>query len=92
MVDVDLWPGIASVLVSGLGQVLKGQMWRGLKVFGTQIGFGLLATIVSLTVPGDIGVVLSLVAGGLNTGFYLLQIGDAIEVIDLGDYVDYLQE
>lgn len=86
--DMSNMMWIASIFIPGLGQILMGDLWRGLKytllVIGTQVVgsvvIGVIATMLTasgnfavLGMMGTIGLVVSLVA----LVFYVLNIMDA---------------
>lgn len=87
---VDFIPGIASLFIAGLGQVLKGQLGRGVKIFLTLSGLGLANLLVQLHLDPVLAAPLSLILWGAWVVLYFAQLADAIEAFDLDRILPYL--
>lgn len=83
---VDIIPGLASLFISGLGQMLKGEVNRGIKIFLTFAGLGILNLYVIFNFS-QLGIITNAATGI----FFIAQLLDAVEIINLGEYIDFYQ-
>lgn len=82
---------IASIFVSGLGQILMGDLWRGLKftlfVFGVPIVWGILAGIlgVALATTGNVAIVgiLGIVSMVVYLGVLAIHVWNIIDAYNM---------
>lgn len=81
---VNLIPGIASLFIGGLGQILKGEVSKGVKILVTFAGLGVLNLFVLFNFP-QFGIVTNAALGI----FFLAQVLDAVELIDLGEFIPF---